>query len=46
MTADAFSAALEHSREIGMNDYITKPIDPQQLRQTLEKNVKKNRKKK
>ncbi len=46
MTADAFSAALEHSREIGMNDYITKPIDPQQLRHTLEKNVKKNRKKK
>ncbi|MCH4190684.1 MAG: ATP-binding protein [Butyrivibrio sp.] len=42
MTADAFSAALEHSREIGMNDYITKPIDPQQLRQTLEKYIKKS----
>jgi signal transduction histidine kinase/ActR/RegA family two-component response regulator len=37
MTADAFSAALEHSKAVGMNDYVTKPIDPDRLRTVLEK---------
>ena len=37
MTADAFSAAIEHSRAVGMNDYVTKPIDPEMLRRALEK---------
>jgi signal transduction histidine kinase/CheY-like chemotaxis protein len=37
MTADAFSAAIEHSRAVGMNDYVTKPIDPGMLRRVLEK---------
>ena len=37
MTADAFSAALEHSKAVGMNDYVTKPIDPDTLRSVLEK---------
>jgi PAS domain S-box-containing protein len=37
MTADAFSAALERCKEAGMNDYITKPINPELLRKTLEK---------
>ena len=37
MTADAFSAAVEHSKTVGMNDYVTKPIDPDMLRSVLEK---------
>jgi signal transduction histidine kinase/ActR/RegA family two-component response regulator len=40
MTADAFSAAFERCKEAGMNDYITKPIDPTLLRSTLEKYLK------
>lgn len=40
MTADAFSAAFERCKEAGMNDYITKPIDPSLLRSTLEKYLK------
>ena len=35
MTADAFSAAIEHSKTVGMNEYITKPIDPDKLREVL-----------
>jgi CheY-like chemotaxis protein len=40
MTADAFSAALEHSRAVGMTGYTTKPIDPDELRAELEKVIK------
>jgi len=40
MTADAFSAALEHSRAVGMTGYTTKPIDPDRLRAELEKVIK------
>jgi signal transduction histidine kinase/CheY-like chemotaxis protein len=36
MTADAFSAAMEHSRSAGMDDYLTKPIDPRRLQAALE----------
>lgn len=42
MTADAFSAAIEHSKEVGMTDYVTKPISPQRLRDVLEKSFSKN----
>jgi CheY-like chemotaxis protein len=35
MTADAFSTAIEHAKQVGMNDYITKPIDVVKLRETL-----------
>lgn len=42
MTADAFSAALEHSREVGMNDYVTKPIDARHLQEVLQKHWKIN----
>jgi signal transduction histidine kinase/CheY-like chemotaxis protein/PAS domain-containing protein len=35
MTADAFSAALEKSKEAGMSDYLTKPLDPEKIRQAL-----------
>ena len=31
MTADAFESEIRHAREVGMNDYITKPVDPQKL---------------
>jgi signal transduction histidine kinase/ABC-type amino acid transport substrate-binding protein/ActR/RegA family two-component response regulator len=35
MTADAFSAAMERCRQAGMDDYITKPVDPEQLKAVL-----------
>jgi PAS domain S-box-containing protein len=35
MTADAMSGVAERCREAGMNDYVTKPIDPQELFTTL-----------
>jgi two-component system, sensor histidine kinase and response regulator len=31
MTADAMSGVADRCREAGMNDYLTKPIDPQEL---------------
>ena len=37
MTADAFTAAMEHSKSVGMTDFVTKPLDISLLRQTLEK---------
>ena len=37
MTADAFTAAVEHSRAVGMTDYVTKPLDVDVLRAALEK---------
>jgi CheY-like chemotaxis protein len=35
MTADAFSEDIKHCEEVGMNDHLTKPIDPDRLFQTL-----------
>lgn len=35
MTADAFSEDIKHCEEVGMNDHLTKPIDPNKLFQTL-----------
>jgi signal transduction histidine kinase/DNA-binding response OmpR family regulator/HPt (histidine-containing phosphotransfer) domain-containing protein len=35
MTANAMASDREKCREAGMNDYIAKPIDPQQLFKTL-----------
>ncbi len=40
MTADAFSAAQEESRRVGMDDYITKPLAPEVLRNVLEKAIR------
>ncbi|MCI2069029.1 MAG: ATP-binding protein [Bacilli bacterium] len=37
MTADAFSAAVEHSKAAGMNGYITKPLDVARLQESLAK---------
>ncbi|MBF0101196.1 MAG: response regulator [Desulfobacterales bacterium] len=37
MTADAMSGVREQVLEIGMNDYVTKPIDPVQVFKTLMK---------
>lgn len=35
MTADAFTAAMEHSKKVGMTGYVTKPLDGQMLRDAL-----------
>ena len=35
MTADAFSAAKQRCLAVGMDDYITKPIHPTVLKNTL-----------
>ena len=40
MTADAFTAAIEHSRSVGMSDYVTKPLDVTVLREALVKSLK------
>jgi signal transduction histidine kinase/PAS domain-containing protein/ActR/RegA family two-component response regulator len=37
LTADAFSAAIEHCKAVGMNDYTTKPLHPDTLYQVLTK---------
>jgi len=37
MTADAFEESIMEAREAGMNDYVTKPIDPQKLFSVLQK---------
>jgi PAS domain S-box-containing protein len=39
MTADAFEESIRAARKAGMNDYITKPIDPKKLYQILKKNI-------
>lgn len=35
LTANAFEADIQKSKAAGMNDHLTKPIDPQKLFQTL-----------
>ncbi len=40
MTADAMTGVRDNVIEVGMNDYITKPIDPGQLWDTLVKWIK------
>jgi len=40
MTAHALDSDVKRCFEIGMNDYITKPVDPAKLRKTLEKWIK------
>ena len=37
MTANALDADYQRSLEVGMNDHLTKPIDPEKLRLALEK---------
>ena len=36
MTADAFEESEREAREAGMNDYVTKPIEPQKLYHALQ----------
>jgi signal transduction histidine kinase/CheY-like chemotaxis protein/PAS domain-containing protein len=35
MTADAFEESIREAKEAGMNEYVTKPVDPQNLYRTL-----------
>ena len=35
MTANAFDEDVQHSLAAGMNAHLTKPVDPEQLKQTL-----------
>ena len=37
MTADAFAEAVTRSRQAGMNEHVTKPLNPAHLRQVLSK---------
>ena len=39
MTADAFEESIQAAKQAGMNDYITKPIDPRKLYEMLSKVV-------
>ena len=41
MTADAFEESVRMARDAGMDDYITKPIDPRKLRAVLERSLRK-----
>ena len=40
MSADAFEEDFRHAKEIGMNGYVTKPIDPGKLFETLSQLLK------
>lgn len=46
MTADAFSAAVEHSKAVGMSAYITKPLYLTTLKETLSPYLAKKEEKK
>ena len=35
MTADAFTESIQEAEKAGMNAYVTKPIEPEQLYQAL-----------
>ncbi len=39
MTADAFEESYRKARAAGMNGYVTKPVDPQKLYETLRKYI-------
>ncbi len=42
MTADAFEESMKKAKDAGVNEYITKPIDPQTLHRILKKMTTKN----
>jgi CheY-like chemotaxis protein len=37
MTAEAFADSIEKAKQAGMNDYLTKPVEPEQLFRVLQK---------
>lgn len=41
MTADAFEESIHAAKEAGMNAYITKPIEPLQMYNVLQKCIEK-----
>ncbi|MFZ3231421.1 MAG: ATP-binding protein [Pseudobdellovibrio sp.] len=46
MTANAFKETKEKCLEVGMNDFVTKPIDDKKLAELIIKNIEINKKKK
>ena len=40
MTADAFAEDISRAKSAGMNDYITKPVEPDALFRILEKQIR------
>jgi len=40
MTADAFEESIREAKEAGMDGYVTKPIEPQKLFETLRAHIK------
>ena len=46
MTANAYEDDREKTRAAGMNEHITKPIEPQRLFQALEKHISKRKRSK
>jgi len=42
MTADAFEESMQEAKAAGMDDYVTKPIEPEKLYQALAKDRNKN----
>ena len=39
MTADAFEESIRAAKEAGMDDYITKPVEPGKIFETLQKYI-------
>lgn len=42
MTADAFEESVHAAKEAGMNAYITKPVEPRKMYETLQKCIEKD----
>ena len=39
MTANAFAEDVRRSREAGMNEHLSKPVDPRRLQEILQKRL-------
>ena len=44
MTANAFADAVQKAKEAKMDEYITKPLDPERLREILLEQLEKGKK--
>ena len=43
MTADAFEESMQEAKAAGMDGYVTKPIEPQKLFETLQTHIARGR---